>query len=326
MSATPPLRVELPYRRGPWWFGAAGIGNLAHAISDDTARETVNAAWSSGVRGFDTAPHYGLGLSERRLGAALRHRPRNEFLLSTKVGRLLRPLEHVTGDDLAHGFAVPREYERVWDPSPGGVARSLDESRKRMGIDVVDIAYLHDPDEEDPDNSLKQALPALARLRDQGELRAVGVGSKSVEALTAAIRTDLVDIIMVAGRFTLLEQPASALLRECAERGVAVIAAGVFNSGLLSRPEPASRAWYEYGPAPADILRRVHRIREICEQHGVDLPTAAIAFPLLRPEVSAIALGVQSPEQVRENSIRAATKVPDSLWQELGRLPSLEVP
>jgi D-threo-aldose 1-dehydrogenase len=316
---------------GPWWFGAAGIGNLGREVGEADARATVDAAWEAGVRGFDTAPHYGLGLSERRLGAALAGRPREQFRVSTKVGRLLAPLsagQHAAGDDVANGFAVPARHRRVWDVSRAGVERCLAGSLERLGLHRVDLAYLHDPDEYDPaaaapggpdgpGAALDTGLRALAALRAEGAVRAVGVGSKSVPTLTAAVRTGLVDVLMVAGRYTLLEQPAAPLLRECADRGVAVVAAGVFNSGALSRPDPHPSLPYEYGPMPAAVLRRITAIRAVCERHGVELPTAALAFPLRAPAVEAVAVGAQSSQQVRENAARAATPVPAALWDDL---------
>jgi D-threo-aldose 1-dehydrogenase len=302
---------------GPFWLGGAGIGNLLHPVSDEDARATVDAAWDAGVRGFDTAPHYGLGLSERRLGAALADRPRDEYLLSTKVGRLLVP-GRGDGDDLASGgFAVPDDLVRQWDPSPSGVRRSLDESLGRLGLDHVDIAYLHDPDVYSLTDGLTQALPTLAELRDDGVVRAIGVGSNSVAALDAAVSTGIPDVIMLAGRYTLLEQPAASLVERCASLGVDVVAVGVYNSGLLGTPRPAPGASYDYAEAPMELVERANAIADVCERHGVSLPEAALAFPRRAPAVRAIALGAQSAEQVRSNAARAAVTVPEALWGDL---------
>lgn len=307
--------VELD--RGPFWFGGAGIGNLLRAVTDEDARAAVDAAWEVGVRGFDTAPHYGLGLSERRLGAALAGRPRDEYLVSTKVGRLLVP-GRGHGDDLASGgFAVPDDTVRQWDPSPSGVRRSLDESLGRLGLDHVDVAYLHDPDVYSLTDGLTQALPTLAELRDAGVVRAVGVGSNSVEALAAAVETGLCDVVMLAGRFTLLEQPAAALVDRCAELGVEVVAVGVYNSGLLSSRRPEPGATYDYATAPAHLVERANALAAVCERHGVTMPEAAVAFPLRAPAVRAIALGAQSASQVRQNAERASATVPEALWDDL---------
>ncbi|MBT1668823.1 aldo/keto reductase [Curtobacterium flaccumfaciens pv. flaccumfaciens] len=309
--------TALDLDRGPFWFGGAGIGNLLRPVSDDDARATVDAAWDAGVRGFDTAPHYGLGLSERRLGAALAGRPRKDFLVSTKVGRVLVP-GRGDGDDLASGgFAVPDDTVRQWDPSPAGVRRSLDESLGRLGLDHVDVAYLHDPDVYSLTDGLTQALPTLAELRDDGVVRAVGVGSNSVEALSAAVDTGLCDVVMLAGRYTLLEQPAAALVDRCASLGVAVVAVGVYNSGLLGQERPAAGATYDYAEASAQLLARANAIADVCERHGVTLPEAALAFPRRAAAVAAIALGVQSADQVRSNVARAAAAVPEALWDDL---------
>ncbi|WP_418515912.1 aldo/keto reductase [Curtobacterium flaccumfaciens pv. flaccumfaciens] len=309
--------TALDLDRGPFWFGGAGIGNLLRPVSDDDARATVDAAWDAGVRGFDTAPHYGLGLSERRLGAALAGRPRQDFLVSTKVGRVLVP-GRGDGDDLASGgFAVPDDTVRQWDPSPAGVRRSLDESLGRLGLDHVDVAYLHDPDVYSLTDGLTQALPTLAELRDDGVVRAVGVGSNSVEALSAAVDTGLCDVVMLAGRYTLLEQPAAALVDRCASLGVAVVAVGVYNSGLLGQERPAVGATYDYAEASAQLLARANAVADVCERHGVTLPEAALAFPRRAAAVAAIALGVQSADQVRSNVTRAAADVPEALWDDL---------
>lgn len=309
------LAVDLDRR--PFWLGGAGIGNLLHPVTDDDARATVDAAWEAGVRGYDTAPHYGLGLSERRLGAALADRPRSEYLVSTKVGRLLVP-GRGDGDDLASGgFAVPDDLVRQWDPSPSGVRRSLDESLGRLGLDHVDIAYLHDPDVYSLTDGLTQALPTLAELRDEGVVRAVGVGSNSVSALEAAVDTGLCDVVMLAGRYTLLEQPAASLVARCEVLGVAVVAVGVYNSGLLGRDRPDASATYDYATAPGPVVGRANAIADVCARHGVTLPEAALAFPRRAAAVRAIALGAQSAEQVRQNAARAAVDVPGALWDDL---------
>jgi len=311
--------ADIAFDTGPFWLGGAGIGNLMRPVSDVDARATVDAAWDAGVRGYDTAPHYGLGLSERRLGEALADRPRSDFLVSTKVGRLLVP-GRGNGDDLASGgFAVPDDLVRQWDPSPSGVRRSLDESLDRLGLDHVDIAYLHDPDVYSLRDGLTQALPTLAELRDEHVVRAVGVGSNSVAALTAAVETGLCDVVMLAGRYTLLEQPAAALVERCGALGVAVVAVGVYNSGLLGRERPSVGAdtTYDYAEAPGALVARANAIADVCERHGVTLPEAAIAFPHRAPAVRTIALGAQSADQVRSNVARAAAVVPDALWEDL---------
>jgi aryl-alcohol dehydrogenase-like predicted oxidoreductase len=225
----------------PLGFGAAQLGNLYRVTSDEEAAGAVTAAWEGGIRYFDTAPHYGIGTSERRLGALLQQFPREEYLLSTKVGRLLRPGPG-TGDDMAHSFAVPDDHVREWDFSEAGIRRSHAESLERLGLDRVDILLAHDPEEGPTEQAFAEGLPALARMREEGLVRAVGVGSKDADVLTRAVRTGLIDLVMLSGRYTLLEQAASReLLAECERRGVGVIAVSVFNSGLLSRHRGAGR-------------------------------------------------------------------------------------
>jgi D-threo-aldose 1-dehydrogenase len=306
---------------GPLGFGAANLGNLYRPLSDDDARAVLDAAWGAGIRHFDTAPHYGLGLSERRLGAFLAGKPRAEYVLSTKVGRLLRPTPERAGrNDDAHGFVVPAAYERVWDFSVDGVRRSLDGSLRRLGLDRVDVLYLHDPDEAGTDlgSSLGTGLSALAGLREAGVVGAVGVGSKSVAALLAGARTGVPDLLMVAGRYTLLEQPAAAeLLPECRARDIGVVVAGVFNSGLLATDTPQPGARYEYAASPPDVVEQAERLRAVCARHGVPLPVAALQFPLREPSVRSVVLGGSRPEQVEQNVARLRVPVPPALWDEL---------
>ncbi|NUS49905.1 MAG: aldo/keto reductase, partial [Nocardioidaceae bacterium] len=222
-------------------LGAANVGNLYRALSDDEAQAVLQAAWDGGVRTFDTAPHYGLGLSEERLGRFLRTKPRDDFVLSTKVGRLLRPDPSWTGgDDDAHDFVVPARQHRVWDTSPAGLRRSLEESLERMGLDRVDVVYLHDPERYDLDRTLDEGLTGLAALREAGLVAEVGVASMDTAALAASARTGVLDRLMVAGRWTLLDRSAAAdVLPACREHGVRVVAAAVFNSGLLAPARPS---------------------------------------------------------------------------------------
>ena len=296
-------------------LGAANVGNLYRAISDDDARAVLEAAWERGIRHYDTAPHYGLGLSERRLGAFLATKPREEYVISTKVGRLLRPSPETAGRlDDENQFAVPASLRRVWDFSAGGIRASLEESLERLGLERVDVVYLHDPDEHDLAADLATGIPAVAALRDEGLVGAVGIGSKSAEALTAAVRTGGLDLAMVAGRYTLLEQ-ADELVAACRAAGVGIVAAAVFNSGLLATPHLGGR--YEYGAVPAEVLERARRIADVCERHGVTLPEAALQFPLREPAVRSVVVGAASPEQVRENVRRMQVEIPEALWDEL---------
>ncbi|MGW5589283.1 aldo/keto reductase [Streptomyces sp. NPDC003857] len=298
-------------------FGAAPLGNLYRAVDDDAALTTIEAAWAEGVRHFDTAPHYGLGLSELRLGRALAHRPRDEFTISTKVGRLLEPNPHPTGSDLpAGGFAVPDTLTRRADYSRDGVLRSLEASRARLGVDRIDIVYLHDPDEH-MDTAVAQALPALAELRRQGVIGAVGVGMNSVAPLMRFVIETDVDVVMVAGRWTLADRTALPLLTECADRGVSVVAAAPFNSGLLSDPDPSDGASFDYRSAPPDLLARARALAQVCRRHATVLPHAAIRFPLRHPAVASVVAGFRTPQEVRSAARWAERDLPSRAWEEL---------
>jgi D-threo-aldose 1-dehydrogenase len=305
---------------GDLGFGGANLGNLFTAMSDGAAHAVLEAAWTCGIRYFDTAPHYGLGLAERRLGAFLATKPRDEFVVSTKVGRRLAPSPE-TSDELDEegGFVVPADHRRVWDPSADGVRRSLDESLQRLGLDRVDVLFLHDPDEyDDMEASVRTAVPALVGLRDEGLVRAVGIGSKSVAAHLAGVRAGDVDLLMVAGRYTLLEQPAAPeLIPECRERGIGIVVAGAFNSGLLSTSTPGPGARYEYGAAPADVVAKAQRLAMVCGKHGVELPAAALQFPLREPVVRSVVLGATEPAHIEQNVRRIVEPIPEQLWKQL---------
>ncbi len=306
---------------GPLGFGAASLGNLYRRVDDEQARSALDAAWRGGIRYFDTAPHYGLGLSERRLGAFLRERPRGEFVLSTKVGRLLVPNPaYAGGRDLAHQFDVPDDLVREFDPSESGIRRSLEESLARLGLDAVDILYLHDPDAYDLDRGLREGLPALERLREEGLVRSIGIGVNDASVAARAVREGDLDLVMIAGRYTLLEQPArDELLPLCRERGVRVVAAAVYNSGLLATPMPAASATYDYGAAPAELIERARELARTCAEFGVELPAAALQFPLRDPVVASVVVGTAHPDAVRQNLARMRAPIPQELWDALAR-------
>ncbi|TVT51855.1 aldo/keto reductase [Amycolatopsis rhizosphaerae] len=304
---------------GRFALGTANLGNLYAPMSDGQAHAVLEAAWDAGVRYFDTAPHYGLGLSERRLGAFLATKPRDEFVVSTKAGRLLVPdPAGAAGLDLAHLFHVPADRRRVWDFSADGVRRSLEGSLANLGLDRVDLLYLHDPEEYDLGKALAEGLPALAGLRAEGAVSGIGIGSKSAPALAAGARSGLLDVLMVAGRFTLLDQEAlDELLPECRARGLDLAAAGVFNSGLLATPSPSETARYEYGAVPPGILVRAREIAAVCAEFAVDLPTAALHYPLREAAVATVVAGAATPEEVRQNARRLEGPVPGELWTTL---------
>jgi D-threo-aldose 1-dehydrogenase len=297
-------------------LGCSQLGNLYREVSDEDARATVNAAWDVGVRYFDTAPHYGLGLSERRLGAGLAGRSRDEYVISTKVGRVLEPVDVVQGLD-DEGFVVPASHRRVWDFSRDGIRRSFAESLQRLGLDRIDIVYLHDLDDH-WDDVLETGYPAVAELRAEGVVSAIGAGMNQAPMLADLVRHADVDIVMLAGRYTLLEHDSlDDLLPACEERGVSVVAAGVFNSGLLARTRPPQGATYDYRAAPAELVDRAHRIAAVCERHGTTLPAAAIAFPLAHPAVVSVCVGARSAEQMERNARLYREPISPDLWSEL---------
>jgi D-threo-aldose 1-dehydrogenase len=314
MMAARPLRDLAVSELG---FGGASLGNLYVETSDAEARASVDAAWDGGVRYFDTAPHYGLGLSERRLGAALAGRPRAGYALSTKVGRLLVPNPAPTGSDLGSGgFAVPDDLVRRFDFSRDGVLRSLEASLGRLGVSGVDIVYVHDPDEH-VDQAIAEAIPALAELRDQGVIGAVGVGMNQWQAPLRMVREADLDVVMLAGRWTLLDRSGAPLLAECAERGVAVVAAAPYNSGLLARDWPEPGGHFDYGRAPEDILGRARALADTCRRQGTRLPAAALQFPLRHPAVISVVAGMRTADEVNAALRLLAEPVPEAAWDEM---------
>ncbi|WP_432542200.1 aldo/keto reductase [Kineococcus sp. SYSU DK002] len=305
--------LELPR----WGLGAAALGNLYTAVDDATARATVDACWDAGVRYVDTAPHYGLGLSEERVGAALRDRPREEFVLQTKVGRLLRPA--TGGGRDPHGFDVPATRERVWDFTAAGVRRSVEDSLARLGLDRVDVVLVHDPDDH-AEQARAGAFPELLRMREEGLVRAVGAGMNQTGLLTRFVREFDLDVVLVAGRYHLLDAGALVDLFPAARRaGTAVVLGGVFASGLLAHDDPPADATYAYGPAPADLLERARRVAAVAREHGTSLPAVAVQAAAAHPAVASLVLGMRSPEEVRRNAALLADPVPPAAWEALRR-------
>lgn len=300
-------------------FGAASIGNLYRPVEESAARATVDTAWEEGVRYFDTAPHYGVGLSERRLGAALADRPRDELVLSTKVGRLLVPNENPVGNDLAWGFDTPDDLTRLLDYSADGVRRSIEESLERLGTDRIDIALVHDPDDH-VEQVLAEALPELVRLRDEGVVGAIGVGMNQWEAPLRFVRESDLDVVMLAGRWTLLDRTGEPLLAECERRGVSVLAAAPFNSGLLSRPDPAADTHFNYEAPDPRLLAAARELADLARDHGTVLPHLALTFPLQHPAVAAVVTGQAKPEHVRSSARWLSTPVPEAVWPEAEKI------
>ncbi|HEX6526980.1 MAG TPA: aldo/keto reductase [Streptosporangiaceae bacterium] len=299
-------------RLGPLVFGGAPIGGLYEQVSDAEADATLTAAWDAGLRAFDTAPHYGVGLSERRMGEFLAGRPRDEFIVSTKVGRRLvpasGPVEGVAG---FHGTPA---LSRVRDYSRDGVLRTVEDSLRRLRLDRLDIVLIHDP-EDYLTETLDAAYPALAGLRSQGVVGAVGAGMNLAEPLAWLVAQTDFDCVLIAGRYTLLDDSATtALLPLCAERGIQVLAGGVFNSGIL-----AGGDHYDYAPPPPEVLDRVRRLREVCAKYEIPLPAAALRYVLRHPAVAAAVVGARSPEEIRADAGYLTLPIPDALWADLAR-------
>ena len=298
-------------------FGGASIGGLCRPVSAVDAEEVLNTAWDLGVRTFDTAPHYGVGLSESRLGGFLATKDRSEFVLSTKVGRLLVPTtEDVEGVD---GFYGTPRMTRVRDYSRDGVLASLEASRERLGLERVDIALVHDPDDY-YDEAITTAIPALLDLRRAGVVGAVGAGMNQAEMLERFVEAFDIDCVMVAGRYTLLDNSAASLLELCAHKGVGALVAGVFNSGLLANPRPTST--YNYAPAPPHLVARAQMMAEACNRYGVELPAAALQYPLRHPGVTAVLAGAAKPGHIGKDVEYLRAEIPDELFDELDALRS----
>ena len=307
-------------------FGTAPLGNLYRAVSDEDAQATLDAAWDSGFRYYDTAPLYGLGLSETRLNQFLRGKKRDEYVLSTKAGRLLQvcPPDQRTG--IGKFFDTPSRRE-VYDYSYDGVMRSLEASFERLGVDSIDILFAHDLDiythgsKEASDAYVEEFMRsgyyAMLALRDQGVIKAFGSGINEWQvAQTLAERGDF-DLFLLAGRYTLLEQEAlQSFLPLCEKRGIGIVLGGPYNSGILA-PGPKPGAFYNYDAAPQHILERVAKIEAVCKRHGVALIEAALRFPALHPAVVSIIPGGQRPQEVESNRKILDAKIPAELWRDL---------
>lgn len=287
-------------------------------VDEATAEAALVAAWDSGVRYFDTAPHYGSGLSEHRFGAVLRRYPREQFVLSTKVGRLLRP-DASYPENPPFKESLPFRVEL--DYSYDGVMRSIEDSYQRLGLAQIDIAFVHDLAadhlgdawEEQFEIARTGAFRALAELRDQGVIKGWGLGVNRTEPCVRAIEQADPDVFLLAGRYSLLNQPAlDRLFPLCAERGVHVVVGGPYNSGLL-----AGGRNFEYQEAPAEMIAKRDRIAAICERHGADIRSAALQFCAAHPVVAAIIPGAKRPDKVRENTRLMAAIVPAAVWEEL---------
>jgi D-threo-aldose 1-dehydrogenase len=301
-------------------LGAAQFGNLFRETSDDASTAAVNEAWDRGIRYFDTAPHYGIGLSERRLGAAIAGLPRAEYVLSTKVGRALVPTPDRASELDEHGFMTPAVYRREWDFSRDGILRSIEQSLVRLGLDYIDIAYMHDPDDHWAEASTT-GIAALIELRDQGVVRAIGAGMNHSAMPTRFVRECDVDIMMIAGRYTLLDREAGQeLLPLALERGVSIVSAAPYNSGLLSKSQVPADAKYQYTQASPELISRARAMAEVCATYGVGLPDAAVQFALRHPAVVSVVVGMRNAEQVTSTVERSESAIPEDLWKKLDTL------
>ena len=307
-------------------FGAAPLGNLYRPLTEKDARATLDAAWSEGCRYYDTAPLYGLGLSETRLNGFLRAKPRDSYLVSTKIGRLLKlcpPAEKSRADAF---FETPSRRE-VFDYSYDGVMRSLEFSFERLGLDRIDIVYAHDVDvfthgskaasDARIHEFMEGGYKALVELRKAGDIKAFGAGINEWEVAETLARSGDFDVFLLAGRYTLLEQDAlTSFLPLCVEKKIGVVIGGPYNSGILATgPKPGAR--YNYALAPKDILDRVRRIEAVCKMHGVKLAAAALRFTLSHPAIVSVIPGGQKPAEVKRNAEMLGVKVPGALWREL---------
>jgi D-threo-aldose 1-dehydrogenase len=292
-------------------LGTAPLGGWPAATTPTTAHETIQAAWDAGLRFFDTAPLYGHGLSESWLGDVLATKPRAEFTLATKVGRLLRPVPPT--EPMLFSGTPP--VNPVFDFSYDGTMRSFEESLQRLRLPRVDVVHIHDPDDH-YDEAIRGAYRALYSLRRDGVVRAIGAGMNQSQMLTRFAVEGEFDCFLLAGRYTLLEQGAlDDLLPTCLERGISVIAGGVFNSGVLINPVPG--AHYNYAPADPEIVERCRQIVEVCTRHGVPVKAAALQFPLAHPAVACVLTGVRSPSELMENLEAFEFPIPSDLWTEL---------
>ena len=308
-------------------FGTAPLGNLFRPLPDETARLTLAAAERAGFGYYDTAPFYGFGLSERRLGDALRGR--KDIVLSTKVGRLLKPLAGPMDEtQVRHGYATPMPFEPVYDYSYAAVMRSYEESLQRLGLSRIDNLYIHDIGRltHGDANAARMAeltkgggLKALEELRASGAIAGFGMGVNEVAACLEVMDHARLDVILLAGRYTLLEQaPLDELFPRCQAAGTAIVIGGPYNSGILAAGTKSSvPLYYNYEPAPADVIEKVRRIEAVCDRHGVPLAAASLQFPLGHPLVASVIPGLDSPERVIHTLALYQYDIPTTLWQEL---------
>jgi D-threo-aldose 1-dehydrogenase len=306
-------------------LGGAPLGNMYQAFPDQQARAMIEAAYEAGIRYFDTAPLYGFGLSEHRFGEALRGRERADYVLSTKVGRLLRPGDPATLD---HGqFKNGLPFAQVYDYGYDGVMRSIEDSLQRLATWRIDILLVHDLDvwthrseaarRARVEEFMAGGYRAMLELRETGVVRAIGAGVNETAACQDLAERGDFDCFLLAGRYTLLEQgPLDEFLPLCERRNIALIVGGAYNTGILATGA-IEGAYFQYAPAPPEIVERVRRIEEVCARHRMRLPSAALQFPLGHPAVATVALGMRAPEEVEQNVELFAAEAPSDFWAEL---------
>jgi D-threo-aldose 1-dehydrogenase len=311
----------------PFGFGGAPLGNLFAPIADEAAVALVRSAYISGVRYFDTAPHYGSGLSEHRIGAALRAAPRGDFLLSTKVGRLLIADPDAPRNQNSYVGVLP--FVQRWDYSFDGTLRSIEDSLQRLSLAAIDYAFVHDVARDAHGDAQPQrfreamdgAIPALARLKAAGAIKGYGLGVNDWQVCVDALAHADLDILLLAGRYTLLDQTAlPELLPRCVARGVRVVVGGPFNSGILAsgtRPAGGGAPYFDYAPAPAAVVARAAAIEKVCATHGVALKAAALQFPRAHPAVACVLPGARSVGELADNLALSRVPIPAAFWREL---------
>lgn len=293
-------------------LGSAPLGGLFSAVSDADAEATLAAGWSAGIRFYDTAPLYGFGLAERRVGGFLRQQKRDSFAISTKVGRLLRPEANSAEDDHYKGVPALRPQ---FDFSYDGVMRSVEESLVRLGLDRVDVLLVHDPDDH-YDAAVNGAFRALMRLRDGGTVKAIGSGMNQSEMLTRFAEAVPVDCFLLAGRYTLLDQGAlDALFPVCAAKNIGILLGGIYNSGILANPHTGAK--FNYQDADAALVARALALDELCRKHGTELKAAALQFCMAHPAVTVAVMGARNAAEVADNIAMSERTVPQAFWQEL---------
>jgi len=294
-------------------LGSAPLGGLFSAVSDADAEATLAAGWSAGIRFYDTAPLYGFGLAERRLGAFLRQQKRDSYAISTKVGRLLRPPGPGTVEDDHFKDAPP--LRPLFDFSYDGVMRSVEESLDRLGLDRVDVLLVHDPDDH-YDAAVSGAFRALMRLRDDGTVKAIGSGMNQSEMLTRFAEAVPVDCFLLAGRYTLLDQGAlNALFPVCTAKNIGILLGGIYNSGILANPHAGAK--FNYEDADAALVARALELDQLCRKHGTELKAAAYQFCMAHPAVTVAVMGARNAAEVADNIAMSERTVPQAFWQDL---------